>query len=121
MHWTLKNLSITAQKGEQNALSFLRKQGLQLICRNYACKSGEIDLIMQDKHSIVFIEVRYRKNNTFGGALASITPAKCKRIRRSAQHYLQHKNQHHLACRFDAVGIDGSDSPPKISWIKDAF
>ncbi len=120
MHWTLKNLSSTAQKGEQQALSFLKKQGLQLICRNYACKSGEIDLVMLDGMHTVFIEVRYRKNNRFGGALASITPAKCQRIRQTAQHYLQHKKLN-SACRFDVVAIEGNSQPHKITWIQDAF
>jgi len=67
-------------KSEKQALYYLTSQGLTLLCQNYYCRFGEIDLIMQDQETIVFIEVRYRKNNDFGGALASITQSKQNKI-----------------------------------------
>ena len=66
------------QHAENACCKYLQKQGLKLLSRNYRGKRGEIDIIMQDKDSLVFVEVRYRKNNLFGGALASITPKKQK-------------------------------------------
>jgi putative endonuclease len=93
--------------------------GFSLIERNFLCKSGEIDLIMQDQDYLVFIEVRYRENREFGGALASITASKQKKLRRAAEYYLlQHFGNTPPACRFDVVGIEGED---EIMWVKNAF
>ena len=93
--------------------------GFSLIERNFLCKSGEIDLIMQDQDYLVFIEVRYRENREFGGALASITAGKQKKLRRAAEYYLlQHFGNTPPACRFDVVGIEGED---EIMWVKNAF
>ena len=104
---------IRGQKGEDQALKYLQQQGLRLIKRNFRCRTGEIDLIMQDAETVVFVEVRLRAKSDFGGALASITPAKQKRIISAAQNYLQ-KLPRQPACRFDAITIDGE----KMEWIK---
>lgn len=119
----------TGQHFEQFAENYLKKKGLKLVTRNYSCRFGEIDLIMRDGASLVFIEVRYRNNPLFGTALDSITPTKQKKIIKTAQHYLQtHDWTNKLFCRFDALGIigDGDQSMPnktsyKAEWIKDAF
>ncbi|CCK77213.1 MAG: YraN family protein [Oleispira antarctica] len=97
----------------------LTDKGFSLIERNFLCKSGEIDLIMKDQDYLVFIEVRYRENKEFGGALASITVSKQKKLRRAAEYYLlQHFGNTPPPCRFDVVGIEGQD---EILWIKNAF
>lgn len=87
--------------------------------RNYLCKLGEIDLIMSVGNTLVFVEVRYRKNNHFGGAAASVTPAKQQKLRRAAHCYLQSKglNESLQSCRFDLVACEGTD----IHWISNAF
>ena len=104
---------------EQDAERFLRQQNLVFIARNYRCRFGEIDLIMRDGSAIVFIEVRMRRNNVFGGAAHSITPAKQKKLVYTAKHFLATQNNI-PPCRFDAVLLSG-DKGEKIEWIKDAF
>ncbi len=106
------------QAAERIAAEYLIAQGLKLIACNYRSRFGEIDLIMQDGASTVFIEVRLRKNKTFGGAEESITASKQHKIVITAAYYLQqHGNQ---ACRFDAILMDKADEK-NISWIKNAF
>jgi len=104
------------QQTEHHAELWLKQQGLQLITRNFRCRYGEIDLIMQQQDTLVFVEVRLRRSKDFGGAAASITNAKQQRIIHTAQYYLQ---QHGLncPCRFDAVVSDGK----QLQWIKNAF
>ncbi|MEX0963615.1 MAG: YraN family protein [Pseudohongiellaceae bacterium] len=111
---------------EANAARYLCSQGLRLICRNYHSRYGEIDLIMADSGILVFIEVRYRHSRRFGSAIATVTPAKQRKIRLTAAHYLQsHPQLQHSCCRFDVIGLShgsGSDSKePSIDWIKNAF
>ena len=103
---------------EDIASRYLVGQGLRPIARNYRCRGGEIDLIMQDSNSLVFIEVRYRKDARFGTPAATVTPAKQRKLTRAALHYLQ-SGKHDLACRFDVIGIHGSGNA--IEWIKNAF
>jgi putative endonuclease len=108
-----RNKQEKGRQGEDDALAYLLLQGLVLLQRNYLCKGGELDLIMRDGASIVFVEVRLRSSAGFGGALASITPAKQRRMVVAAQTWLL--GQKSLpACRFDALAIDGG----RISWLK---
>ena len=101
------------RQAEDDALAYLLLQGLVLLQRNYLCRGGELDLIMRDGASVVFVEVRLRSGSAFGGALASITPAKQRRMVLAAQTWLL--GQKRLpACRFDALCIDGGH----ISWLK---
>ncbi|MBL4607723.1 MAG: YraN family protein [Pseudomonadales bacterium] len=119
----------TGQHFEKFAEKYLKNNGLKLVARNYNCRFGEIDLIMLDAKTLVFIEVRYRNNPQFGTALDSITPAKQQKVIKSAQHYLQTNNwANKLFCRFDALGIIGGDTQQKdrnlsyqVEWVKDAF
>jgi putative endonuclease len=109
-------------RGEAQALEHLTKAGLTLVQRNYRCTGGEIDLIMLDQQTLVFIEVRFRQNQLFGGALASITSTKQQRIHLAAQRFLQtHREYRCLKARFDAVSLEGDAQVPKLSWIKNAF
>lgn len=108
------------QKGEQaedQAYHFLMNKGFRPVCRNYRCKSGEIDLIMVDEGTLVFIEVRYRKTDRFGSALESITARKQSRIIAATQSYLS-ANKSDQPVRFDVVAISGNNS---INWIRNAF
>jgi putative endonuclease len=112
-------MSVSGVAAEQQAAQFLQRHGLKLVQRNYRCRYGEIDLIMQDGTTLVFAEVRLRRRDDFGGAGASIDAAKQKKLVHTAQHYLGTLG-HIPPCRFDAVLLraqDGSD----IVWIKDAF
>jgi len=103
-------------EAEERAAIYLQQQGLKLLARNYRSRFGEIDLIMRDGASLVFVEVRMRKSERFGGAAASITPAKRQKLALTAEQYLQ---QHGTsACRFDAVLLDQAYN---IVWIRNAF
>lgn len=102
---------------EQLACQHLQASGLKLLQQNYRLKMGEIDLIMLDGRTIVFVEVRYRKTSRYGGALHSIDPRKQARIIRTAQHYLQYRAPDAQA-RFDVVAVEGDND---IHWIKNAF
>ena len=117
-------------KTEASALAYLSRQGLRLIQKNYLCHHGEIDLIMKDQHGIVFIEVRYRKNNNYGSGAETVDYRKQKKICKTALHFLQ--NNHKLArqdIRFDIVSLsnkNGNNSSNKhdqldIDWIENAF
>lgn len=103
---------------EHIAAAFLQQKGLKLLERNHATRHGEIDLIMQDGKTLVFVEVRLRSNSNFGGAAMSITPAKQQRIIRTAEHYLQRHGNH--ASRFDVV-LMREVNDDNIEWIRNAF
>lgn len=112
-------MSIRVGQGYEGiAKRFLKAKGLKTIEQNFRTKMGEIDLIMQDKHEIVFVEVKYRKSQKYGGGLAAVTHTKQKRLIRTAQAYLKIKNGFDtIASRFDVVAIE----PDGIQWIKNAF
>lgn len=103
---------------ESIAAQYLKQQGLRLITSNYQCRYGEIDLIMQDGKTLVFIEVRMRSNHQFGGAAMSITPSKQQKLTRTAEYYLQQYGN--TNCRFDAILMTKA-SIEHIEWIKNAF
>lgn len=103
---------------EKLAAAFLERNGLAITARNYRCRFGEIDLVAQDGRTLVFVEVRQRKSENFGGAAASITHDKRARLLRTARHYLA-GIRGEPPCRFDAVLIRGE--PPQIEWIQNAF
>jgi putative endonuclease len=104
--------------GECAALEYLQKAGLKLVDRNFRCRRGEIDLIMMDGATLVLIEVRYRSSARFGGAAASVSWRKQRRLVNAAQHLLLRRAdlRRHPA-RFDVVAI----APGDIQWIKGAF
>ena len=84
---------LSTQKGrqtEQACCEYLSRAGLKLIEKNYRCKLGEVDLVMRDRNTVVFIEVRYRKDLRFGGAIYSIDRKKQRKLINTAQHYMQH-------------------------------
>lgn len=107
---------------EDLACRYLQKHGLNLITRNFYCRMGEIDLVMQDKDHLVFVEVRFRNTEIFGGGFSSITAHKQKKLLKTAQYYLQqNKLVEKVACRFDAIAISSLQSEANIEWIKNAF
>jgi putative endonuclease len=108
---------------ENAAFGFLLQQGLKPVARNYRCRGGEIDLVMLDGGTLALVEVRYRASQEFGGAAASVTWIKQKRIILAARHLLaMRRDLRALPARFDVVAITGSDwREPQIQWIKAAF
>ena len=102
--------------GEEQAARFLAGHGLQLVARNYRTRLGEIDLIARDGATLVFVEVRLRKDARFGGAVESITARKLSRIAAAARQYLM-RIPRVPPCRFDVVCIEGGEA----KWMRDAF
>lgn len=111
-------MSNRGSEAEALAAAFLEGNGLQVIERNFRVRGGEADLICRDGKVLVFVEVRLRANPRFGGAAASITPAKRRRVILAARHYLAGKPE--PACRFDCVLLDALDAQ-RIEWLKHAF
>ena len=110
------------QKWEKFAEAFLERKGLKPIGRNYQKRFGEIDLLLLDRQTLVFAEVRFRANDDHGTGADSVTPAKQRRIIAAASHYLQLNSEHRFRpCRFDviSIGIDGGQ--PTVDWIRGAF
>ena len=117
---------------ESVAKHYLLLCGLQFVENNYLCKSGEIDLIMRDQAQLVFVEVRYRKQNKFGSPLETVTYSKQQKLIRAANHYLLENSIYRDdECRFDVISICGkipdkktlkmNSSNSNITWIKHAF
>lgn len=105
---------------ERQAEAYLVEQGLIPCDRNQHSRMGEIDLIMWDQATLVFIEVRYRRHNDQVSAAESITPAKQRRIIRTASRYLQQQfGNTPPDCRFDVILATGT--PPRLEWLKAAF
>ena len=104
------------RQGEDRALAHLQAQGQTLVARNFRCKGGEIDLIMRERGGLVFVEVRQRADTRHGGAAASITPAKQRRLLIAAQVYLL-RLKTLPPCRFDVIAIDGAE----LCWLKDVI
>jgi len=114
--------SLVGAQFEKNTETYLNRSGLRTICRNYRCRVGEIDLVMDDGEYIVFVEVRFRRSDNYGSAFESITAKKQKRIIRAATHFLASKPKlQDRPCRFDAVGVSQATRRVKYDWIKDAF
>ncbi|MBF7981682.1 MULTISPECIES: YraN family protein [Rahnella] len=118
----IKFLSKTRSCGaeyEAYARRYLERAGLTFVAANVACRAGEIDLIMRDQQTWVFVEVRYRRNANFGGAAASVTRQKQQRLLRAASFWLASHNASFdtSPCRFDVLAITGS----QLEWLPDAF
>lgn len=106
---------------EDLALHYLEAQGLTLVMRNFRCRTGELDLIMRDGGSLVFVEVRSRRYSRYGTPAESVTRAKQQKLLRAAAFYLQCQHLD-LPCRFDVVAIlRPAGAEPHIEWIRDAF
>ncbi len=100
------------------AAAFLTQHRLRVLERNYRCRSGEIDLIARDGDTLVFVEVRLRRSDRYGGAAASVDRAKQMRLLRAARHYLGGRPEQ--SCRFDVLLLDALD-PQRVEWLRDAF
>ena len=107
---------------EAAALRFLETRGLHLLARNAHSRSGELDLVMDDAGTVVFVEVRYRGHAGFGGGVASVDAGKRRRLVHAAQAFLLRHPQHAQApCRFDVVAAAGDPAAPILDWLRDAF
>ncbi len=104
---------------EDRALRHLEAAGLELVARNFRCRWGEIDLVVQERQTLVFVEVRYRRNARFGSAAESVDTRKQQKLIRTAQTFLnQNPGWSQYPARFDIVAIE---EPQEVDWIKNAF
>ena len=104
---------------EDLAARFLDAWGLRVVARNFRTRRGEIDLVARDGATLVFVEVRFRRSASHGGAAESITPAKQARLIAAAQVYLL-RQRGDPPCRFDAILLDALD-PARIDWRRDVI
>lgn len=108
--------------GEATALRHLQEHGLQLVTRNYRCRAGEIDLVMMDGATLALIEVRFRSDKRFGGAAASVTWRKQRRLICAAEHLLLTRSHlQRYPARFDVVALMPGQGGMQVEWIKNAF
>tara|TARA_Y100001951_G_C11274715_1_gene261090 strand:+ start:968 stop:1363 length:396 start_codon:yes stop_codon:yes gene_type:complete len=108
---------------ESLAASWLDQQGLQLVQQNFYCRVGEIDLIMMDEDTVVFVEVRFRSRTSFVDPISSINRKKQQRIIKTALYYLQrNKISNSARCRIDVLGISSASAGNyQFEWIKNAI
>lgn len=110
------------KEAETHAKGWLTQQGLTFVQQNYHSRYGEIDLIFTHKDVLIFIEVRRRSNQRFGGAAASVTRHKQQKILTCAEHFLvKHPAFQHYNCRFDVIAYEASPESGPPLWYKDAF
>lgn len=120
-----QRLSPSQQRGhqyEQRAVDYLKQQGLTILLRNLDNHLGEIDIVARSHDYLVFVEVRHRRTDYYGGAIYSVQPDKQQRLKRTALSFLPRLTQHYFNgltpfCRFDVVAFEGD----KIIWLLDAF
>ncbi|MDE6189903.1 MAG: YraN family protein [Clostridia bacterium] len=104
-------------EGENTAVKYLKKSGYKILERNFSVKTGEIDIIAQDKNYIVFVEVKARESLKFGSPIESVTRQKVRSIVRTAQCYLRRKNMNNAYCRFDVIEVLRGE----VNHVKNAF
>ncbi|HSX71907.1 MAG TPA: YraN family protein [Pseudomonas sp.] len=110
----------SGRAAEQQALEHLQRHGLRLLTQNWSCRGGELDLVMLDGDTVVFVEVRYRKHAAWGGALESVDARKRQRLILAAELFLQREQRwSRQPCRFDVVAIGPGNSG--LNWLRNAF
>jgi putative endonuclease len=108
---------------EELAVGYLTARGITVLARNLRCRGGEIDILCLEGRVLAVIEVRQRARGRFGGALASVTAAKQRKIMKAARYVLQTSRElRPRLMRFDVIGVEGlPQGDYEIVWIKDAF
>jgi putative endonuclease len=122
LQWIKQVLSpLIGSEAERCAQNFLEQQGLTFVMKNYRCRTGEIDLIMQDGDELVFVEVKYRSNSRYGSAIEFFHASKKRKFESAVMHYMQSKgfNPSIVPHRIDLVGIEGKSLQQQhINWLK---
>jgi len=113
----------SGRSAEARALRHLQSQGLRLLAQNWSCRRGELDLVMLDGDTVVFVEVRYRRYDAWGGALESVDARKRARLVSAAEHFLQKESRwSRHPCRFDVIALRADGNlPTDLNWIRNAF
>lgn len=104
--------------GEDLAARHLQQQGLTILDRNFRCHAGELDIVARDGSCLVVVEVKTRRSVVFGDPLEAVTPHRLRRMRHAALRWLEERQVHAPAIRFDVVGIVApADGPPRIRHL----
>lgn len=111
------NKRTVGTEGEERAVSYLVKEGCTILMTNYTCRIGEIDIIAKEKDTVLFIEVKFRKNDRMGRPYEAVNYPKQMKIMKSAMLYAQQKNLFEKPMRFDVIEIMGNETV----WLKNAF
>jgi putative endonuclease len=113
----------SGREAEALACKHLQQHGLRLLSQNWRCRRGELDLVMLDGDTVVFVEVRYRRHAGWGGALESIDARKRAKLSLAAQLFLQQETRwSRHPCRFDVVAMNSHSNPDQqFNWIRNAF
>ena len=107
---------------ERAAAALLQQHGLIAVAANARYRDGELDLVMRDGATVVFVEVRHRRSAGHGGGAASVDAGKRRRLVRAAQRFLlEHPQFAEQPCRFDVVDASGDPNAPELKWLRDAF
>jgi putative endonuclease len=108
---------------ESLAAAHLQHHGVEVVARNLRCRAGELDIVAREHGLLLIVEVRQRASADFGGALASVTWRKQRKIIYATRYFLQsHREWRGLQLRFDVIAIDGTpDGRHEINWVRDAF
>ena len=109
------------KRGEDLALRFLKRNGYKIIERNYVCKMGEMDIIAQEKDTLVFVEVKTRTSMDFGPPQLAVNPTKQMQLSKVALNFLKEKKREDVKARFDVVAIVLRPTGEEIELIRDAF
>lgn len=107
--------------GENLACAELERLGYSIIERRYRSRFGEIDIVAGDAGTVVFVEVKTKTSGSFGDPVEEVTSQKQRQIASMGEEYYSFRCQRDTQCRFDVVGVDLSEMPPKITVYKDAF
>ena len=107
---------------EAAARDHLVAAGLRMLAANAQARHGELDLVMRDGETVVFVEVRYRRSAAFGGGFASVDAGKRRRLVLAARQFLaSHRDLRNAPCRFDVIDASGDPAAPRLQWLRDAF
>ena len=109
------------KSGEDLACKELERRGYEILTRRYRTRFGEIDIVARSNKTIVFVEVKTRAGDEFGGGAGAVTPWKQRRIAQMAIDYLSRNKLHDQPCRFDVVTVDMKDSGPEVMVYEHAF
>ncbi|MGP3791179.1 YraN family protein [Pseudomonas sp. B392_1p] len=117
------DVRLSGPQAEALACQHLQQHGLRLLEQNWRCRRGELDLVMLDGDTVVFVEVRYRLHAAWGGALESIDARKRAKLSLAAEHFLQQEKRWAAhPCRFDVVAMNSASNPDqRLNWIRNAF
>jgi putative endonuclease len=107
--------------GEDLACAALERRGYAILARRYRSRFGEIDIVASCDETTVFVEVKTRAGDEFGGGAEAVTPWKQRRIAKMAADYLSRHDLHDTACRFDVVTVDVQGAQPDIVVYTHAF